>query len=359
MPSQARVALFSVVVRQFAPVPAGSPVPVPFEPAILEGHFRHQSFGSVVARTEAIHVAEVTGLFLEHRDVRRRADRQVSDVFASDSEGRLPGGLCDHILQGLPERQELAHGRDLIVHAGVHGADVEVCRNRVRREAGLETARRHAPTEAAAAVRHIEEHASFAAREEAGIRRAVREQLAPVPRVAVAVDVSPAEPLTEEGLERAFRVIVSEVHHQGKARRLAGPKRFVHRKPVRGGVVGGLDPDDDIGVIARESRSRRGLHVTPVLLDLSAPHPVADDVHERQYARPGAADDGLPEDLEVPPAGAPGVEHGGNARAEGMAVRIEAAVAYERSRFVGARERVHVHIEKPGRDVEPLRTPRP
>ena len=133
---------------------------------------------------------------------------------------------------------------------------------------------------------------------------------------------------------------------------IAGADCLLHRVPVRRRVVGGLHADDDVGVLAGEGRGRVGLHVFEVLLDGAAPHPVTDDVGQRQDARPAPADDRLPERPEVPPAGAAGVQNGRDPRAEGVAVRVEAVVPGVGPRLVRAREHVDVQVDQPGRHVE-------
>ena len=90
-----------------------------------------------------------------------------------------------------------------------------------------------------------------------------------------------------------------------------------------------------------------------VLLESRAAHPIADDVQEREDAGPRAVDDPRLEVLEVAPAGAAGVGHGRDARAEREAVGIDAVVARVRTPFAGAGEDVHVDVDKPGRDVQP------
>ena len=199
---------------------------------------------------------------------------------------------------------------------------------------------------------HVEDNAPFAAREETGIGRPVPEQFPAVARETVRVDVSRAELLAQQRLERPFRVIGTEIHHHRDSGGVAGADGLLHRVPVRRRVVCGLDPDDDVGVLAGEGRGRVGLHVFEVLLDGAAPHPVADDVGERQDACPAAADDGFPEGLEVPPTGAPGVEDGRDPRAERVAVRVEAVVPGVRPALVRAREDVDVQIDQAGRHVE-------
>ena len=64
-----------------------------------------------------------------------------------------------------------------------------------------------------------------------------------------------------------------------------------------------------------------------------------------------AVDDPRLEILEVPPAGAAGVGHGRDARAEREAIGIDAVVAGVGPPLAGAGEDVHVDVDQARRDV--------
>ncbi len=67
---------------------------------------------------------------------------------------------------------------------------------------------------------------------------------------------------------------------------------------------------------------------------------------------PGPVDDPLLEVVEVPPALRSGVGHGRDARAEGEAVRVDAAVSGVRPALAGPGVDVHVDVDQPRRDVK-------
>ena len=111
-------------------------------------------------------------------------------------------------------------------------------------------------------------------------------------------------------------------------------------------VVRRLDADDQALVLERHLRGGLRVHVGEVLLELSAAHPVADDVEEGEHAGARAIDDARLEVLEVPPAGAARVGDRGDADAEREAVGIDAVVAGVRAALAGAGVDVGVNVDQ-------------
>ena len=204
--------------------------------------------------------------------------------------------------------------------------DVEVGRDRVGEEAGLDRRHRDAPDEAAAAVPDVEDHAALPALQQHRIQVPRPIELAPQARVHVGVDVARPQLLRDQLFDRPFGLVRPEVHHDGNAGDGAGFDGALDRRPLRTGIVRRLDPDDEALVLERHLGSRLGLHVGEVLLELAAAHAVADDVDERQHARPRSVDDPGLEVLEVPPAGAAGVGDRRHADAEAEPVGIDTVV---------------------------------
>ncbi len=120
--------------------------------------------------------------------------------------------------------------------------------------------------------------------------------------------------------------------------------------PTRG-PHSGLDPDDQTFVAKRHLRRRLRFHVGQVLLELVAPHAVADDVEKRQHAGPGPIDDALLEIVEAPPARGSRVHDRGHARAQREAVGIQAVVAGIGSSLARAGVHMDVNVDEPRRHV--------
>ena len=79
---------------------------------------------------------------------------------------------------------------------------------------------------------------------------------------------------------------------------------------------------------------------------------MADDVGQCEHARAGTADNRVPKGLEVPPAGATGIDDRRDAGAERVTVWVDTVIARVRAGFVRAREDVHVQVNQAGRHVE-------
>ena len=116
-----------------------------------------------------------------------------------------------------------------------------------------------------------------------------------------------------------------EVDHRRLAAESTGLHRAIHRRPPGLGEVRGLGADDRIRVALHTGGRRFRLHVFGVVLHLTAPHAVADDVEERQHPHRGTVDDLRLKLREIPPAGAAGVDHRGCAVGQGVLVRLQPA----------------------------------
>ena len=89
------------------------------------------------------------------------------------------------------------------------------------------------------------------------------------------------------------------------------------------------------------------------MLFIAAGHACADDIEHRENARLGAVDDAVLEILELFPAGTADVDDGGDARAQGKTVRVDAAVAVVAAARAGAGVDMHVDIDQTRGYVEP------
>ena len=124
------------------------------------------------------------------------------------------------------------------------------------------------------------------------------------------------------------------------------------RRPFRPVEVRALDADDDALVLHRHVGRRLDFHVLEVLLDLARPHACAHDVEEGEHARLLVVDDAGLEVFEVAPSGRAGVGHGGDARAQREAVRLESPRAAGVGVLHQARIDVDVDIDQARRDVK-------
>ena len=126
-----------------------------------------------------------------------------------------------------------------------------------------------------------------------GIRLAIRPQLVPQSRIHVRVDVAGPQ-LFGEQLLRA------DAYRGGSLPKstITGMFAFVPASTARStGVHSGpcvmrrLDPDDDVLVApAPPSAVGLGVHVVQIVLEFPAAHAVADDIQEREHARPRPVD---------------------------------------------------------------------
>src|SRR5690606_17634981 len=113
--------------------------------------------------------AKATGFDAQHCDVGRGAWGEMAQVRALDDVGRIPGGEPDHLVNAHPQRQELAHHVEHVLHGVHHAAEVQVRGDAVRLDAGLHQGNRDVPHEAAVAVAHVEDDAALARLDEAGV----------------------------------------------------------------------------------------------------------------------------------------------------------------------------------------------
>src|SRR5262249_57745810 len=93
-------------------------------------------------------------------------------------------------------------------------------------------------------------------------------------------------------------------------------------------------------------------HVGQILLELSAPHAVADNIKQRQDSGVGSIDDALFEIFKVSPAGASGVGYRRHSCPECEAVGIDTVVARIGSSLSRSSIHVSVNVNKPGRDIQ-------
>ncbi len=172
--------------------------------------------------------------------------------------------------------------------------------------------------------------------------------------IHVGVDIAGTEFFRQQVIERAGRAVAAEIHHHRKVGLGAGDHRLVHGDPVIAVVVGGFDADHDVGIFLRHRRGGFAVHVGGVLLIAAAPHAAADDVEHRQHAGPGAVDDAVLEILEVAPAGAAGIDHGGDPGAESEAVRRYREVAGIGALLAGAVIDMDMHVDQAWHDIQAL-----
>ena len=200
-----------------------------------------------------------------------------------------------------------------------------VCRS-VEMESGMKSllhgGHRDAPGEAAAAVSHVEDDAALAAFDHSRIDFAVVVEFVAQAGIAVRVDVAGTQFLGQQVGQRALRMIVPEIHHHGNLGQVSGLHGVLHRSPFRTRIVRRLDADDEVLVAQRHLGRGCGFHVFQIVLVPAAAHAVAHDVEEHQDAGLGAIDDAVLEVVEIAPAGAARIRHGGHAHAERVAVRV-------------------------------------
>ena len=229
----------------------------------------------------------------------------------------------------------------------------------VRHEALLHRGHRLTEEKASASVPHVEDHAALARLEHERPHAAllVDDRDAPVHvRVGVREDVAWAQMLHEQIFERQRRRVAAEIDHDRHVGRAARLDAAEHGIPFGPAVVRDLDPDDDAGVLSDAHGRQPRVHVREVLLDRAALHARADDVDEREDARPGAIDHLILELREVAPARAAHVDERRLAAAERVVVGCHGAVAVAQVRVtLGAVEDVRVHVDEAGHDVESRR----
>lgn len=86
---------------------------------------------------EAVNEAEVSGFHPEDCYVRNHRHPRNGEFSLEGSSGPIPDRLLYHILPRLSQPKELPHSHGLALHSGVHRADVQGCRDGVRREVCL------------------------------------------------------------------------------------------------------------------------------------------------------------------------------------------------------------------------------
>src|SRR6266540_363405 len=144
---------------------------------------------------------------------------------------------------------------------------------------------------------HVKDYPALSAFPKRGIHFARLDLLVAKPGVKVGVDVARPELTRHEFTQWALGVIDSKVDHDGDIRQRTCFDGAFNRRPFRAGVVGRLDAYDQILVAERHFRRRPGFHVRKVLLKLSAPHAIADDIDERQHTGLRTIDETLLEGL--------------------------------------------------------------
>ena len=333
-----------IVRRQRVPLGPAQAIEVVDHLSVAQRHLAGQPLVASQAGAVHVEVAEATLLQPQHRHVGQRPDREVAEFLALDLPRRIPGRARDDVVDRQPEGQKLAHHVQHVFHAGVHASRVQVGRDGIGKEAFLDGRHRNAPDEAAAAMPDVEDHAALASLVKRRVQAAGRGvELRPQSGVHMRVDVAfsqlPRDRLGHGALGRCPAKIDHD-RNLGDGARLDAP---LDGRPLRPAVVGRLDPDDHVLVLERHLGRRLRLHVGEILLVLPAAHPVADDVQERQDARPRPVDDPVLEIREVTPPRAAGVHHGRDARPERESVRVDAVVARVGTSL--ARPGVHVNVD--------------
>jgi hypothetical protein len=115
--------------------------------------------------------------------------------------------------------------------------------------------------------------------------------------------------------------------------------------------VRGLDAHDGVFVAQGHVGGGFSVHLGEVLFG-RAGHAFSDDVQEGEDTGFGAIDDTILEVRKIAPSGTAGVGHGGDARAEGEAIRVDAVVAAVGAALSGAGVYMHVHIDQAGGDIQ-------
>ena len=160
------------------------------------------------------------------------------------------------------------------------------------------------------------------------------------------------QPAPHQLVVRPLPLEEPEVHHDRHGRLLAGLQDAVHLGPVGGDVVGALQADDDVLVLAGDAGAGLRVHVMDVLLRRHHGHAQADDVDEGVGARLEAVEDPVAEVGEVAVPGRSGVDHGRRAGAEAEAVGQDALVAGPPLGVAGGGVEVDVDVHQAGGDVK-------
>ncbi len=152
-------------------------------------------------------------------------------------------------------------------------------------------------------------------------------------------------------IKRAGRPVGAEIHHHGNIGPGARDHRLLHRNPFRAVEVRRLDADDHLRIARRHLGGGLAVHVEGVLFVAAAAHPSAHDVEHHQDAGLGAIDDAVLEVFEIAPAGAAGIDHGGDAGAEGETVRQNTEIAGIGAALARAGIVVGVQVDQAGRHI--------
>ena len=172
-------------------------------------------------------------------------DREMPERLLLHLARGIPRGPADHVVERHAEREELAHHVQHVLHAGVHAADVEVGRNRVRAGSPPERrARRRARGSCRRRDRRRRSRPRFRPSNKAGFRCPGRSSSLRSPEYDVRVDVAGPQLRRDELGERPFRLVPPEIDHHRDVGGGARLDRALHRRPFRPGVVRRLDPDD-------------------------------------------------------------------------------------------------------------------
>src|SRR5262245_24507105 len=85
----------------------------------------------------------------------------MTDLLAMNDAGRGPGGTKDNLFERHAHVQKLRHDIELVLHAGVNAAGVNVRGDRVGWESLPDSGNGLAEFEGSAAVAHVEEDAAL------------------------------------------------------------------------------------------------------------------------------------------------------------------------------------------------------
>src|SRR5215510_1504678 len=340
-----------IISREFVPVRPCNSIQI-----VDHFSFSKRQLASELLRSSQpspMHVYEAESAFLEpqYGDVGHGARRQMPQFLALDLSGRIPRGTKNHVVNRHPHRQKLVHHIEHVFHPGVHAPDVEIGGNGIGNEALFHRRHGDPPQKAAASMSHVKDHSALSAFPKRGIHFARFDPLVAKPRIKVGVDVARPELPRHEFTQRTLSVIDSKVDHDGDIRQRTCLDGAFNRRPFRAGVVGRLDAYDQALMAKRHFSRRPGFHVRKVLLKLSAPHAIADNIDERQHTGLGTIDDPLLEVLEISPARASGVGDRGDSRPESEAVGINAIITSVRASFARPRKNVNMTVNEPGRYV--------
>lgn len=331
-------------------IDAEAAVPIPGDGAVLEGEFAEEALFAGDFAGVVVPVAELAFHDAEDGDIGNGVDGEVAEFGVFDELGGGGGGGADGLGEGEAEGHEFGHEGGEVHEGAVHGAGMEVGRDGIGEEAVFDGAGGIAEDEAAAAMADVELDAAFACVEEVGVEFAVFVDVGNGAAEHVGGDVAGAEVFVDEFVVGALGEEIAEVDHDRDIGFGAGGNGGVNGFPIGGLVVGGFDADDDILVFGGEFGDGVGVEV--VLFGGVGDHAEAGDVEHGEDAGAGAVDDGGAEDFEVAPAGGAGIDHGGDAGAEGEGIGLDGVIAGPGAGIAGGEEDVDVEVDEAGGDEE-------